>query len=74
MIVERSELHELVDALPADQVVRVLADLRRLLPSPATEPVWPPVFFGMGADKEGRTDLSMSVDEILAGGFGSPRS
>ncbi|MFT4297441.1 MAG: hypothetical protein QM582_18720 [Micropruina sp.] len=73
MSAERGELHELVDALPDDQVVRVLADVRRRLPRP-TEPVWPPAFFGMGVDKEGRTDLSVSVDEVLAGGFGVSRS
>ncbi len=74
MSAERNELHELVDALPDDQVVLVLADVRRRLPRVASDPAWPPAFFGMGVDKEGRTDLSMSVDEILASGFGSPRS
>ncbi len=73
MTAERSELHELVDALPDDQVVRVLAEVRRRLLRPAGDPSWPPAFFGMGVDKEGRTDLSQSVDEILAGGFGAPR-
>lgn len=70
---ERSELHQLVDALPADQVALATADLRRRLPSSATDGVWPPVFFGMGVDRDGRTDLSESVDEILAGSFGAPR-
>jgi hypothetical protein len=74
MSAERYELHELVDALPDDQVVRLLTDVRRRLPRSAGEPPWPPAFFGMGVDKEGRTDLSESVDEILAQGFGSSRS
>lgn len=73
MTVERHELHELVDALPADQVTLAVADLRRRMqPSPTDRP-WPPAFFGMGVDRDGRTDLSESVDEILADGFGSPR-
>lgn len=74
MTAERHELHELVDALPDDQVARVLADVRRRVPAKSGERPWPPAFFGMGVDKDGRTDLSVSVDEILAGGFGASRS
>lgn len=73
MTAERSELHELVDALPDDQVARALTDVRRLLPNADSTPTWPPAFFGMGVDKEGRTHLSERVDEILAVGFGGPR-
>lgn len=74
MTADRHELHELVDALPDDQVARVLADVRRRVPAPTGDRPWPPAFFGMGVDKDDRTDLSVSVDEILAGGFGSSRS
>ncbi len=74
MTADRHELHELVDALPDDQVARVLAEVRRRVPSAGGERPWPPAFFGMGVDKDGRTDLSESVDEILAGGFGASRS
>lgn len=71
---DRQELHELVDALPDDQVARVLADVRRPIPAAAGERPWAPLFFGMGVDKDGRTNLSVSVDELLAGGFGVSRS
>jgi len=74
MTADRRELHELVDALPDDQVARALADVRRRVPATSGERPWPPAFFGMGVDKDGRTDLSVSVDEILAGGFGATRS
>lgn len=74
MTADRHELHELVDALPDDQVARVLADVRRRVPVTSGERAWPPAFFGMGVDKDGRTDLSERVDEILAGGFGASRS
>ena len=74
MTADRHELHELVDALPDDQVARVLADVRRRVPASPGERPWTPAFFGMGVDKDGRTDLSVSVDEILAGGFGATRS
>lgn len=74
MTADRHELHELVDALPDDQVAGVLAEVRRRMPRAGGERPWPPAFFGMGVDKDGRTDLSESVDEILAGGFGASRS
>lgn len=74
MTADRHELHELVDALPDDEVARLLADARRRVPATSGERSWPPAFFGMGVDKDGRTDLSVSVDEILAGGFGASRS
>ncbi|WP_098461331.1 hypothetical protein [Propionicimonas paludicola] len=38
---DRQELHELVDALPDDQVARVLADVRRRLPAASGERPWP---------------------------------
>ncbi len=75
MNADRHELHELVDDLPEDQVVLALADVRRRLPqAKQQERPWPPAFFGMGVDKDGRTDISGNVDEILSGGFGAPRS
>ena len=33
---------------------------------PENSAAWPPAFFGMGVDKEGRTHLPEHVDEILA--------
>ncbi|MFT4108049.1 hypothetical protein [Propionicimonas sp.] len=52
----------------------MLADLRSRLRAEVAERPWPPAFFGMGVEKDGRTDLSERVDEILAAGFGAPRS
>ncbi len=68
---DRQELHKLVDALPDHQVARVLAGVRRRLQETASERLWPPAFFGMGVDKDGRADLPESVDEVLAEGFGA---
>jgi len=53
---------------------RVLADVRRRVPATSGERAWPPAFFGMGVDKDDRADISQSVDEVIAGGFGAPRS
>ncbi|MFT4187388.1 MAG: hypothetical protein QM621_02260 [Aeromicrobium sp.] len=75
MSTERSELHELIDALPDDQVASVLADVRLRLVRPSKrERSWPPEFFGIGESQDGRTDNARRVDEILAEGFGASRS
>ncbi len=73
MTADRSELHDLVDELPDDEVAPVMADVRRRLAAVRDMRSWPPAFFGMGIDRDGRTDLSESVDEILAEGFGGAR-
>ncbi|QLQ16266.1 MAG: hypothetical protein HZY73_12060 [Micropruina sp.] len=70
----RRELHRLVDALPDDQVALLLADLRRRLTPGVASSRWPPAFFGMGVDRDGCLELSERVDEVLADGFGAPRS
>jgi hypothetical protein len=72
MDADRRELHDLVDELPDDQLDRVLADVRCRLPAATNARPWPPPFVGMGVGKDGRTDLSESVHEILAEGFGAP--
>ena len=69
MTVDRRELHDLVDELPDDQVAGLLADARRRARRGSTG-AWPPEFFSMGSSKDGRTDTSERVDEILAEGFG----
>lgn len=74
MTIDRHELHELVDELPEDQVALAIADVRRRLPRAEKERPWPPAFFGIGESKDGRTDNARRVDEILAEGFGAPRS
>jgi hypothetical protein len=73
MTASRDELIHLIEGLPDDQVAALLADARRLSAAKPTRS-WPPAFFGMGVDKESRGDISESVDELLAGGFGAARS
>lgn len=77
MTAARDELHRLVDELPEDQVASLLADARQraTLQAPTSGGTWPPAFFGsIKSAKNGRTDNSRRVDEILAEGFGRSRS
>lgn len=74
MTADRRESHELVDALPDDQVAAVLADVRSRFLVVGKDRVRPPAFFGLGVVRDGRNDLSVSVDALLAGGFGAPKS
>ncbi|MDN5855302.1 MAG: hypothetical protein L0K86_21150 [Actinomycetia bacterium] len=71
MSIDRSELHELIDELPDDQVEQVMDDLRRRArPRPArtSEPF---AWIGMVDEaRNGRTDNAQRVDELLADGFG----
>lgn len=64
------ELHDPVDAPPGDQAALLPADLKGRLSAEVTDHRWPPTFFGMGVDRDGRRDLSDRVDEVLAEGFG----
>lgn len=70
MSADRSELHELVDELPDNEVLALLADARRRArPRPArtVEP-----FAWVGAIKDGPADASSPerIDEMLGKGFG----
>lgn len=69
MSVDRSELHELVDELPDDQVAGALAEVRRRAkPQPrSTKP-----FAWVGMITDGPTDAASPdrIDELLARGFG----
>ena len=72
---ERFELEELIAHLSDDQVPGVLAELRRRVVPLKQDRTWPPEFFGgIAAATNGRTDNGRQVDEVLAEGFGSPRS
>ena len=72
---ERFELEELIAHLSDDQIAGVLADLRRRVVPLKQDRSWPPEFFGvLAAVANGRTDNARRVDEVLAEGFGSPRS
>ena len=65
MTITRAELHELVDALPAEQVPLAGEDLRR-----RTTRQKPFAWVAMGPAKNGRTDNARRVDEALAESFG----
>ena len=72
---ERFELEELIAHLSDDQIAGVLADLRRRVVPLKQDRTGPPEFFGvLGAVANGRTNNVRRVDEVLAEGFGSPRS
>jgi hypothetical protein len=67
MTAARDELRRLVEQLPDEQVLTVLAEVRRLAEAPP-EVGWPPPWFGSITTE--RSDTSARVDEILAEGFG----
>jgi hypothetical protein len=70
--VDRNELHELVDALPDDQLPAAGDELRRRLPQSAPDGAWPPEFFNVIDGTEVPTDVAANVDLYLAAyGFGS---
>jgi hypothetical protein len=67
---ERSQLRQLVDALPDEVVVQALDDLRlRYEPKPQDDN-WPPAFFNLGPSRSGRTDIATDPDKYLSDGFG----
>lgn len=70
---ERAELEELVANLSDDQVMGVLAELRRRLPSPTQGRPRPPELFGsIASANNAHTDNARQVDSILTEGFGRP--
>ncbi|GAA1537088.1 hypothetical protein GCM10009788_44670 [Nocardioides humi] len=72
---DRNELHELVDALPDDQLPAAGDELRRRLRKPALDRPWPPEWFGAIDNPDVPKDLAQNVDKYLAAeGFGSYRS
>lgn len=71
MSIDRSELHELLDALPDDQVPFAAADLRRRAKAhPADRPE--PAFAWIGMIEDGPEDASSPerIAQELARGFG----
>jgi hypothetical protein len=67
----REELHELVEALPDEQVPAAVSDLRGRLASGATTSAakaWPPAWFGIAEGSA--TDVSERVEQILSEGLG----
>jgi hypothetical protein len=66
---ERDELRHLVERIPDSQVASALAELRRQFDVPKNSS-WPPAWFGAAISKDGRTDVSQRVDDLLAEGFG----
>ena len=67
----RDELHELVEALPDEQVDAVAADLKVRLAQPRVVS-WPPSWVGIAQGSA--PDISERVDEILAEGLGQRRA
>lgn len=68
MSTSRSELHDLVDELPDDQVAAVVEDLRRRArprPRRTSEPF---SWIGMATSKDGVTDLATNPEHLK--GFG----
>jgi hypothetical protein len=70
MTADRSELHELIDELPDDQVALVADDLRRRLPRPRADRPWPPEWFGMITDGPSDASSPERIDQVLSQGFG----
>ncbi len=70
MSIDRTELHELIDALPDDEVASLLADARRRAHQPPRKLHEPFAWVAMGPSRHDRTDDARRVDEILAEGFG----
>ncbi len=64
---ERDELKRLVEELPDEGVLAVLAEARRQH-GPQLVGEWPPVWFGSFAS--GRRDLGSNHEDLLAEGFG----
>lgn len=67
---DRSELYELIEKLPDDQVPAATEDLRRRThprPARSTEPF---AWFGMITDAPSDASSPERIDEMLAKGFG----
>jgi len=63
----RDELRKLIEELPDEQVLAVLAGVRRHL-TPAPAAAWPPAWFGAGVGE--RSDIGRNHEDLLAvGGF-----
>lgn len=75
MTAHRDELHELIDALPEDQVDALLADARRRAhPRSDVERPWPPSWFGAIDRDDLPADLARNHDRYLTeSGFGTFR-
>lgn len=67
MSVERSELVQLAEQIPDDEVAGAVADLRRRL-RPVDERSWPPAWFAIAAGDG--TPVGARSEELLADGFG----
>lgn len=67
MTAARDEIRRLVEQLSDEQVLTVLAEVRRVAEA-LPEVGWPPPWFGSITTE--RSDTSARVDEILAEGFG----
>ena len=67
MTADRSELHELIDALPDEQVPLAAEDLRRRTKARAERTTEPFAWIGAGVTKDGSTKVSANLDKHLSG-------
>lgn len=70
MSATRAELHDLIDALPEEQVERLLSEVRRRRQPRQVPSDKAFAWIGAGVANNGRTDNATRVDELLAEGFG----
>lgn len=61
MSAERDELRQLIEELPDEQVLTVLADVRRHL-APAPRGSWPPAWLGAGEGE--RSDIGRNHEDL----------
>lgn len=66
MSVDRNELHELVDALPDDQLPAAAEILRRRAEPRTARTTEPFAWIGAGETKDGSSDVSANTDKYLA--------
>jgi len=69
MTVPRTELHDLVEQVPDDQVEVVVAELRAMIARGVA--TWPPAWFGAAEGSPGASERS---EQVLRNGFGESRS
>ncbi|WP_343992316.1 hypothetical protein [Nocardioides dubius] len=70
MSTRRDELHQLIDALPEDQVEGVIGALLHRVGTPRPTSADAFAWIGAGVAANGRSDNATRADDLLAEGFG----
>ncbi len=70
MSADRSDLHDLVNAMPREQLPFAIADLRRRLNRPRVVNSAPFAWVGAITDSPSDASSPERIDEVLAQGFG----